>query len=1726
MSIWDRLGDVFDSAKEIGAYAPGTVFNIASMFTKGKAAAKQIGDAFFSTSVGQNVAEGTTKALTWTERNVWSPPTDYFEAKYRNITDAASNPNRNAFERIVDTGKAGLGLTTPTLGFLDPAFREDYWPEARANDSSIAQTVWEFNRASFGNEDAGFFNPVTQQWELPLIDDPALKDERASYFDRGAQKWVTGIGDAAISLTLDPINVVTAGGGVIISNATELTGKSIQAAAATSRGAEKPFVRGAAGTAEVTPSAIRGTLDEAAGTPGLMDDPARAYLRSKLGDDGVQSLFDETAEALNTTGDKTTALSSVLEARGLSAQKVLDEARFLKGDGKLTPANVLSAAGDDLMEREGVEALFEAGSGAEPYFRRGADTQDPVINRLGLNAKKYQSNVEKLTDYAWGVKGAPGTVAKIADDYILGQSSDTGAIADAMSWVAATVADEKTAKGLMDDLQYAAAGDGGALRRVEAFNTKMGLEVEAMASMDRTAALEAIAASPLKTPAEKLAIANDDDLFVRMRTEIEPELSAMLDKFSRFQSSVARVQSAGTLGGVAAGGLRNVGDITKLPLMGTFQPFKSLPPVRIIGGTHLPGRLSLDDPEAVQMYNKWLDQQTNKLGLHTPGAQALTGTLKDDFVAAPEFGIDPGISKGQRANAAWRANEAFKKDLIRRHALRTGGDEEDIALWIDTALDVRKTEMGAIVQGARAAVEAGSPKITRDLNGNPIALSPELSQALGTSQFQDAVDLIDWSKMDEWLTDRYKPGYTDRVYRGTAEVPGPSPVGKTREVTNALLEEVNDAWKVLALTRVAYPIRVQVDTQARNLATMGGLRVLNFLFKGLGNFHHNTKAIDNQVLELLQRKREVFDEMAVILERSGENDERLEALAKIADMDIDDWKKSGMSQVDPGTTRRRSTSFKEFAGGAEEIDPKTGAYKRDRFATYAPGQTPESVLGEGVQESIEGLYKSAEAFYQKKLRKKLGYNYVEYGTSAATRTAWANGYLEAVNHGLRNDASWGRMLAGASDDEIIAWMKSPGEGRAYFKEMNRSKHFPGGPEELVGRQRAHFDNLIPDADKADVAAARNLTLDDLGEWWAGDDVTRPFVPTQIFETLKNGDRTSLYDIYDVSRAKYFKWVAQIPETYMGRHPQYHRFYQEHIDRYVNAAGRERGDDSWTLAEINELRKRADAGARKDMAQIMFDTSHKSNAGHHMRFISPFFSAWEDTMFKWSKIAKENPTASYNTLIKPFESLTSTNNVYDQDGNRIMPNGEKREVLEDGTLGEVVGHSTSINEGYFMFSLPEWMPVMGGQDYRLSRGSLNAIFQGEDWWSPGVGPVVQIPANEVVKNAFPEFDETWAGERILPFGATSESVPEQLAPAHWKNALNYAIRGESSESWQDTFNVAMQDEIVKQRQSGNVLSEKETMAKVTRATRNLLLLKWLGSAVMPASTRPESRLEWYRKEYQRYQSEDPKTALRRFTEDYPEFTEVTISLRDNETGVSASIEANEAADKWKSEIAINPEVGWAFAGPDNYAGEFSRGVYTNQVAKGWRIREDSNATFDRINISKGWQDWQTLTNIVDVELERRGLTSILSNGAEDLLTLKAQGKAQIMRDNPSWADEYNAGGGGADKAVTFLNKMNGAMVRNPGKTAGRQDLQVLQQYITERENLRSVMAEYGVASLPSEDELTEFLSGARDGDPARYALAQGWYEFTGSLKNDSPVFGDMYSRAGLERDTLTNPVVEG
>jgi hypothetical protein len=74
-----------------------------------------------------------------------------------------------------------------------------------------------------------------------------------------------------------------------------------------------------------------------------------------------------------------------------------------------------------------------------------------------------------------------------------------------------------------------------------------------------------------------------------------------------------------------------------------------------------------------------------------------------------------------------------------------------------------------------------------------------------------------------------------------------------------------------------------------------------------------------------------------------------------------------------------------------------------------------------------------------------------------------------------------------------------------------------------------------------------------------------------------------------------------------------------------------------------------------VGKILFDTSHASNLSRSMRFVSPFFSAWEDMMKKWGGLFYDKPWAAVR-FEQAWDAPNNAGIVVDENGNRVDAEG--------------------------------------------------------------------------------------------------------------------------------------------------------------------------------------------------------------------------------------------------------------------------------------------------------------------------------------------------------------------------------------------------------------------------------------------------------------------------------------
>src|SRR5690606_35618775 len=159
-----------------------------------------------------------------------------------------------------------------------------------------------------------------------------------------------------------------------------------------------------------------------------------------------------------------------------------------------------------------------------------------------------------------------------------------------------------------------------------------------------------------------------------------------------------------------------------------------------------------------------------------------------------------------------------------------------------------------------------------------------------------------------------------------------------------------------------YPMRVQVDSQLRNFATMGAFQYTGFLLNTSKNAVMNRFGrVETSFVALVEKKRQAVKEVWSLEEqiaaskggkRKKSLQERRDAAQQILDMSYDDWMASGLWKGDDGKVRLGATSLKKIQGSGETFTKK-GEYDVDRFAPYTFGvEDMKSILNADAKDSV------------------------------------------------------------------------------------------------------------------------------------------------------------------------------------------------------------------------------------------------------------------------------------------------------------------------------------------------------------------------------------------------------------------------------------------------------------------------------------------------------------------------------------------------------------------------------------------------------------------------------------------------------------------------------------------------------------------------------------------------------------------------------------------------------
>lgn len=736
--------------------------------------------------------------------------------------------------------------------------------------------------------------------------------------------------------------------------------------------------------------------------------------------------------------------------------------------------------------------------------------------------------------------------------------------------------------------------------------------------------------------------------------------------------------------------------------------------------------------------------------------------------------------------------------------------------------------------------------------------------------------------------------------------------------------------------------------------------------------------------------------------------------------------------------------------------------------------------------------------------------------------SWAH----AINSQLVQDQLAVQAIKGASPEDMAKWLKATPEGRAYLRRLG----LKATPAEEIANSAWHdVAEYMPTPEiRMKALEPDGVTPQFLRE--SMPMVHRPEVHTGQVGQSQSRYKRALDDVIGT----WFKFAATMPADRLSRHPLFNQLYEGHLKTLAGQLKKQGAFDT-TVAGVDRMATTARRLALADTRKLVFDIAHRSDAGAALRFIAPFMTATNESFQRWSRILADRPqVVGYANDF--FNAPIARGNMQDADGNQITKGGFSYTI--DPKTGKAVKRLVPKSERYIVGRMPGWLakspvglafgvePASG--NFKLSQNSMDLVTQGDPWFHPGVGPIVQIPVNELVKDK-PKAAEIARHLGVLPFG------PQQgtgvvgngplgravgfMLPSTVKNFLT--AYDTSDERYQAVKLQIMQRAAYEHSELGKPMPSAKQIADQVKQY-------WMFSAasafLQPMATQKADKYQFYRDQYNALRRQDPMTAddefLKRYGESYFIFAQ---SQSKNDSGIPATAKAVELSKKYGDLIAANPELGALIIGPEGN-GPFSPEAYSYQLNSplapgGSEMQRSKMSATDAMTDNKrrqGWADFTKAMNGLTATLHNRGLKSFTDKGAEDLLLTKRAWVQMLgsptMPDgsgnenpfyNDAWSKDYNT----LDplKYERLIPGLQSVADSPLAKEPARSDLRVLQQYLGVRQAVTQVLA------ARKKGGGSGVITAKANGD-----LLGAWQQAVDGLIESDTSFGDLHTRY-LARD---------
>jgi len=819
-------------------------------------------------------------------------------------------------------------------------------------------------------------------------------------------------------------------------------------------------------------------------------------------------------------------------------------------------------------------------------------------------------------------------------------------------------------------------------------------------------------------------------------------------------------------------------------------------------------------------------------------------------------------------------------------------------------------------------------------------------------------------------------------------------LGNTKNAVFNSLDFVQDMFKAAVLLRLGYTIRNTVDSSLRIAASIGAYAQLRHLGPGLKNVIYDKISTPARLVDKYRAVdagltfRQVQKLNTKVINELNELKAGISALEAKVSLNPDDIDLAGELNTFKLLQEEKQAIYQHYStvlNKSKNIKPDQTIGSGSYNVTTSDGQKYilDDAFGGPLGDMFKRIASSGNSFermvdsntdlYKTKLSSK------GIGAVKPTDPGYFDQWAQTLRTQFGNSVVVKKIIAGESLEDISLWLRNTPDGRDLRRRLAISSD---DSTEYVNKVNGFLDQYLP------VSSNLRDKLSDI----TANDLRTTFKDPTVLPIIHGHVLTeNIFNASDVSVKKginsLFKLLATMPEDAFARNPVYVHLYRQEAKRRIEVVAGLRGEII-SQADQAAIMMQAHKFALREMKGILFNIERKTNLATAMKYINPFFSAQENAYKTWTKLAVADPSI-INKGYLVWQSPNRSGLVTDEDGNQVP-------------VGQTKGNDT------IWLDLPKGITRIPGLEslttVGIPKGSLDIIFQGglDVLYNTGnpniisdifpVGPYVGVTVGELTKNQ-PDVRESLKG--MFPYGYPKDAISAFLPP--WLQRELTRKDQLKDPQFARTYQLIWKTEQQNAKRDGK---PPVSPAKIMDMTKDYWRMRTFANLIMPFAPRFDSPYKFYldkSKEYKRIYGVD---ADAKFLNDYPEYFDFSASLSKNPTGVQSSVQATDNIKKYSGLVSklssIDPKlIGLVVNNPSGY--DFSQSAYNYLYNK--KVSPDSPDTFlssqspaesqKKNDAEKGWIKYNKMSDAIDEELQKRGLSSVQETGAEDLKYIKEQ-----------------------------------------------------------------------------------------------------------------------------------------